>query len=90
VIVQPPPAVSVTPPARARVQPQKTVKVKTRPQASKPKLEQPKPTLPAPSARGTGSSAPDSTLMIGGLALVVLVLGDTIFLALSARLLRPG
>jgi hypothetical protein len=89
VIVQPPPAVSVTPPAPARVQPRKTVKVKaTRSQASKP--ARPKRTLPAPSARGTNSSAPDSTLMIGGLALVVLVLGDTIFLALSARLLRPG
>jgi hypothetical protein len=41
--------------------------------------------LPAAAA---GSSSPDSTLLIGGLALVVLVLGDTIFLALSTRFLR--
>jgi hypothetical protein len=42
-----------------------------------------------PSATG-GSSSPDSTLLIGGLALVVLVLGDTIFLAVSSRYLRPS
>ena len=34
------------------------------------------------------SSSPDTMLLIGGLALVVLVLGDTLFLALSGRLLR--
>jgi len=39
-------------------------------------------------AAAEGSSSGDSTLLIGGLALVVLVLGDTIFLALSTRYLR--
>jgi hypothetical protein len=41
-----------------------------------------------PTAAAAGSSSPDSRLMIGGLALVILVLGDTIFLALSTRFLR--
>lgn len=35
-----------------------------------------------------GSSSPDSKLLIGGIALFVLVLGDTMFLALSTRFLR--
>jgi hypothetical protein len=43
-----------------------------------------------PTAAAAGSSSPDSTLLFGGLALVVLVLGDTIFLALSTRFLREG
>ncbi len=34
------------------------------------------------------SSAPDRLLLIGGLALFVLVLSDTVFLALSSRLVR--
>jgi len=34
------------------------------------------------------ASSSDSLLVAGGLALVVLVLGDTIFLALSSRYLR--
>jgi hypothetical protein len=45
-------------------------------------------TLPAAAARS--SSSPDSTLLFGGLALVVLVLGDTIFLAVSSRYLRAS
>jgi hypothetical protein len=42
------------------------------------------PKTAAPAA----SSSPDSNLLIGGLALVILVLGDTVFLALSTRFLR--
>jgi hypothetical protein len=34
------------------------------------------------------ASTSDSVLLAGGLALVILVLGDTIFLALSSRYLR--
>jgi hypothetical protein len=34
------------------------------------------------------SSSPDRLLLIGGLALFVLVLSDTVFLALSSRLVR--
>jgi hypothetical protein len=41
-----------------------------------------------PRAARAGSSSPDTRLLIGGLALVVLVLGDTMFLALSTRFLR--
>jgi hypothetical protein len=92
VLVQPRPASSFVPPppAPARVQTRRTVKEKAaRERVSKPKRA--KQTSPARSVvKATGASAPDSTLMIGGLALVVLVLGDTIFLALSARLLRLG
>ena len=90
VFLQPPPTLSFAPapPTAARVQTRRTVKVKAaRERVSKPKRA--KQTAPARSVvKATGSSAPDSTLMIGGLALVVLVLGDTIFLALSTRFLR--
>jgi hypothetical protein len=88
VIAQPPPASPAAPPAPARVQTRNKVKAKpVRSRNSKPARA--KRALPAPSAaKVTDSSAPDSTLVIGGLALVVLVLGDTIFLAFSARLLR--
>jgi hypothetical protein len=89
VFVQPPPASSFAPPppSPARVQTRKTVKSK----AARARVSKPKQTLPARSAvKATESSAPDSTLMIGGLALVVLVLGDTIFLGFSARLLRAS
>jgi hypothetical protein len=44
--------------------------------------------VPKVQAAVAGSPSPDSTLLIGGLALVVLVLGDTILLALSSRFLR--
>jgi hypothetical protein len=39
-------------------------------------------------AVASGASTVDTTLLIGGLALVILVLGDAVFLALSTRLLR--
>jgi hypothetical protein len=38
--------------------------------------------------RAAGSSSPDSTLLLGGVALVVLLLADAVFLALSSRLVR--
>ena len=42
-----------------------------------------------PRARAVAESAsPDTMLLAGGLALFVLVLGDTVFLTLSARFLR--
>jgi Flp pilus assembly pilin Flp len=39
-------------------------------------------------AVASGASTVDTTLLIGGVALVLLVLGDTVFLALSTRFLR--
>jgi asparagine synthetase B (glutamine-hydrolysing) len=41
-----------------------------------------------PQVTAAASSAVDSTLLVAGLALVVLVLGDAVFLALSTRFLR--
>jgi Flp pilus assembly pilin Flp len=41
-------------------------------------------------AVASGASTVDTTLLIGGVALVILVLGDTVFLALSTRFLRAG
>jgi hypothetical protein len=60
-------------------------KAPARPRTAKQAVTRSAPRLPAAAA---GASSPDSTLLIGGLALVVLVLGDTIFLALSTRFLR--
>jgi hypothetical protein len=53
--------------------------------ASKPAARKRVPALPTAVAK---SSPADSMLLVGGLALVVLVLGDTILLALSTRYLR--
>jgi hypothetical protein len=41
-----------------------------------------------PAAATAQASSGDSTLLIAGLALVVLVLGDTLFMTLSVRYLR--
>ena len=61
------------------------------------KKKQTTPTLPAKktptgrvaslAATATGSSR-DTALLVGGLALVFLVLGDTIFLAFTTRFVR--
>ena len=62
-----------------------TKKEPSRARSAKQAVKKRVPRLPAAAAE---SSSRDSTLLIGGLALVVLVLGDTIFLALSTRFLR--
>jgi hypothetical protein len=85
-VVSPPPA----PVRRTRVRttqtaPTKKKKVPLRARGTKQAPTKRVRKLPVADAR---SSSPDSTLLIGGFALVVLVLGDTIFLALSTRLLR--
>jgi hypothetical protein len=41
-------------------------------------------------AAASPSSSPDTLLLVGGVALFVLVLGDTLFLAFSARYLREA
>jgi hypothetical protein len=89
--VIPPPAPAPVSPAPVQVQRRTKVERKaTRTTKSKPAARA-KQTLPALGRpKGAGSSSPDTMLLIGGLALVVLVLGDTIFLALSARVLRLG
>jgi hypothetical protein len=89
-VVSPPP-----PPApRARARANQTTRTKkkkkknvatTRARTAKKPASKRVRTLPASNST---SSSPDSTLLIGGLALVVLVLGDTIFLALSKKVLR--
>jgi hypothetical protein len=83
--VAPPPS-----PAPVRAQRRKTVKTKSA-RSRKSTPVRAKRTVPALGAtKSTESSSPDTTLLIGGLALVVLVLGDTIFLSLSTRIVRPG
>ena len=48
-----------------------------------------KPVLPRVRAT-VAADSPDTMLLVGGFALFVLVLGDTIFLTLSARFLREA
>jgi hypothetical protein len=70
------------------VQPQKTERRQTprRKKVSKPATNR---TLPrVRSEVVTDPSSGDRMLLIGGLALVVLIIGDTVFLSLSARFLR--
>lgn len=81
----PPPAPA--PQAPARTQKPETVKVKPAKRAtSEQPLAQALPRL-RPTAVSEAAST-DNMLLIGGLALFVLVLGDTVFLTLSARYLR--
>jgi hypothetical protein len=74
-------------PARTRTtKASRTVKKQVkRENASKRAARTRVPALPTAVAK---SSPSDSMLLVGGLALVVLVLGDTILLALSTRYLR--
>jgi hypothetical protein len=70
-----------------------TTKKKEKAKAAKRRTAKPtarKRVRSLPTATERSSSSPDSTLLIGGLALVVLVLGDTILLAASSRYLRPS
>ena len=94
----PPPAQAQTP---VFVQPQSTptpsppvrrppARVQKPPVAKKTPKRSTQPSRRAlPRARAVAESAsPDTMLLAGGLALFVLVLGDTVFLTLSARFLR--
>jgi hypothetical protein len=49
-----------------------------------------KRSLPRVERAAPSSSSPDSMLLVGGVALVILILGDTVFLAFSARYLRAA
>jgi hypothetical protein len=100
-VTTPPPAavVSSTPPAATqgrtvvkRSQPA-TTKGKAEPrkktQPGRPKVDQPTQSTAAPALRAsTQGSSPDTLLLAGGLALVVLVIADTLLLARSRRWLR--
>jgi hypothetical protein len=90
-----PQPVPVAPPAPAPVQPApqqaqkpKPVKKKAGTGSSRPRVKQALPRV-APAAASQPSS-PDNLLLIGGVALVILVLGDTIFLGFSVRFLREA
>jgi outer membrane biosynthesis protein TonB len=85
-VISPPPA----PVRRARARRNQTTRAKKKKVPTRARGTKQAPTKRVrklPAADGP-SASPDSTLLIGGLALVVLVLGDTIFLAFSTRVLR--
>ncbi len=95
-LVSPPAAVQVHPAAPSPAAPKrqegtqtrKREKPKTKPfgrRTTKQTARKALPTLVREQA-----SSPDTMLMVGGLALFVLVLADTVFLTLSTRYLRPG
>lgn len=87
--VIPPPAPAPVSPAPMRVQRRAKVEPKVTRKAKAKAATRAKRTVPALGRpKVADSSSPDTMLLIGGLALVVLVLGDTLFLALSGRLLR--
>jgi hypothetical protein len=81
-ITDPQPAPAQTRTTKASRTVKKPVKRKN---ASQPAAKKRVPALPTVVAK---SSPSDSMLLVGGLALVVLVLGDTILLAMSTRYLR--
>ena len=86
----PPPAPTPTAPVRrARTPVQEPPATKT-PKKKRviPSKQTQKPVLTR--VRATVADSPDTMLLVGGFALFVLVLGDTIFLTLSARFLREA
>jgi hypothetical protein len=86
-VAPPPPAPARRPPTRVQ-RPATKPKAKQK-QARTGSTKQTKRVLPrvAPAATSQSSSS-DTMLLIGGVALFILVLGDTLFLAFSARYLR--
>jgi hypothetical protein len=100
VVVAPPARVAPQPPASAPLQPppaqrQPRVGALKKPAPAKPRrarapANRPLEKLTLGGSRGTGTSvgsSPDGKLLAGGLALFFLLLGETIFLALSVRFL---
>jgi hypothetical protein len=61
------------------------------PATPRPKSKKPTALAAPPRATvSTDAASPDTLLLVGGLALFVLVLGETVFLALSSRFLREA
>lgn len=79
-------------PARPTTQKPAAAKKHTAPPQRKATKPKPKPApakkLRRIAAAAATSSSTDTTLLIGGLALVILVVGDTLLLSVSARYLR--
>jgi hypothetical protein len=80
--------VTPSPPASIRPAPQRAQAPKAARKQARPPAKRSLPRV-APAAT-SHSSSPDTLLLIGGVALVILVLGDTVFLAFSARFLREA
>jgi hypothetical protein len=81
----PPPAPSTARRGRGRTLPPASSQL--RKQAPQPKNKANRRVTSVSSAVAE-SSSPDTTLLIGGLALVLLVLGNTVFLTLTTRVVR--
>jgi hypothetical protein len=60
------------------------------PPKPKPKAKEDTVLATAGRTAATDAASPDTLLLVGGLALFVLVLGDAVFLALSSRFLREA
>ena len=89
VVDAPPAPAQVQPPAPAQPEPRpvrKRVVPKTKPVRERTTKQTVRKVAPSLNRREPGS--PDAVLLIGGLALVVLVVCDTVFLTLSTRFLR--
>jgi hypothetical protein len=86
VLVQPPAAAPAAPARRERTQPRKRQTVKKKPVRERTTKQAASKALPSLGREEAGAT--DTMLLIGGLALFVLVLSDTVFLTLSTRYLR--
>jgi hypothetical protein len=87
--IAPQPAFTPARVQRARVEPPKKLAAKPQRARAPSKKPEVKWTLGARERLGAAvDSSPDGMLLAGGLALFVLLLGETIFLALSVRFLR--
>jgi hypothetical protein len=89
-VTQPPPAPPAAVRRETRAQRRETAKAKphAKAKASRPRVTNRVASRPLPSLTREEATSPDTMLLAGGLALFVLVLADTVFLALSTRLLR--
>jgi hypothetical protein len=87
VVVTPPPAAETTRPVRrAKPKAANTTKRPAKKAKVKAKVRQ---TVRQAAAATASSASKSSTLKIAGLLLVLVVLADTVLLALSARFIRP-
>ncbi len=87
----PPPAPPPAAPVRRAQTPVQRPPARKTPKKKRVIASKPKQTRVLPRVRATvAADSPDTMLLVGGFALFVLVLGDTIFLTLSARFLREA
>jgi hypothetical protein len=88
--VAPPPPPSTARRGRGRTLPPTRAGKREQPAAAQSTRQKANRRVANVSRAAVGSSSPDTTLLVGGLALVLVALGSSVFLALTTRFVRIG